>query len=658
MTKKKRTRKTKTVSRESVPLRLAPGLNQVNALMRRKRWHEAREILNDLDRRYPNREEVLTNLVNACYELHDMQGYQHACERLLRLTPDNADATLGLAGAYLVNMRPVLALRTFHRFLERWPDHKRAGEVRNTVADLEARMDSVLAELGGPPGNEGLELAAQHEEILSLLEQGRHSEVCTVAGRLLRRYPDFIPALNNLSLAHAASGRLDEAIATAQRVLALEPDNYHALGNLVRYCYLSGRIDEAREYAERLKAVESKAVDVWVKKAEALSYLGDDQGVLDVFGGAERSGYLKPPFANPMLYHFAAVAALRLGQEDQARRYWNEALKLAPGLDPARANQADLRKPASERHAPWAFGLQYWISEQALRRLTDSLLPAFRRGSEEAITQAVRRYLCEHPEVVHLIPVWLDRGDPEARQLAMHLAQAAETPEMLTALRDFALGQRGPDRMRMEAARVVSEAGLLSPGPTRIWLQGEWREMLLMGFELHDEPTYRHKPRVERWLAEATMLLKAGDARQAERLSKQALQVEPNAPDLLNNLAVAYEAQGRVQDAEALLHQIVEQHPDYAFPRIGLSRLHLSRGELDKARALLESVLSQRRLHFDEFAALCMAQIELLLAEGNRKAARSWLEMWKSADPENPQIAQMEARIGRFRLPFFRKRRA
>lgn len=636
--------------------RLNVELNEVSALMRRKRWSEAREILRDLDRRYPNREEVLTNLVNVCYELHDVRGYQIACERLIKLTPHNPDATLGLAGAYLLNMRPALALRLFRRFLERWPEHERAEEVRKTVANLEAKMGDMLAELGVSPGEEGFELATQHEEIQSLLDQARYPELCAAAEKLLRRYPNFTPALNNLSLAHSVAGRLDEAIATAQRVLALDPNNYHALGNLVRFYCLSGQMDEAKRYAERLKRVESEAVDVWIKKAEALSYLGDDRGVLDAFDSAERRGYLKPPFANPLLYHFAAVAALRLGQEDRARQYWKEALKLAPGLELARENLADLRKPIGERHAPWAFSLQYWVSERSLRHLTDSLLPALRRGNEEAVTQAVRRYLCEHPEVVHLVPIWLDRGDPQARQLAIHLAQTAETPEMLAALRDFTLSQRGPDGMRMEAARVVSEAGLLPPGPIRIWLQGEWRDLLLIGFELHDKPACRHTRRVERWLAEATTLLKAGDAREAERLLEQALQVEPDAPDLLNNLAAAYEVQGRLRDAEALLRQIVEKHPGHALPRISLARLHINRGELDKAKALLESVFSQRQLHFSEFGGLCMAEIELLLAEGNYKAARSWLEMWKAADPDNPQIARMRARISLARLPFFRKR--
>ena len=53
----------------------------------------------------------------------------------------------------------------------------------------------------------------------------------------------------------------------------------------------------------------------------------------------------------------------------------------------------------------------------------------------------------------------------------------AETPELLSALRDFGLGQRGPDALRHEAAQAAGEAGLLPSGPVQFWAQGEWRDI-------------------------------------------------------------------------------------------------------------------------------------------------------------------------------------
>jgi hypothetical protein len=82
---------------------------------------------------------------------------------------------------------------------------------------------------------------------------------------------------------------------------------------------LQGRVDEARRAAERLQAAQSDRDDIWIKKAEAFSYLGDDRAALAAFDGAQAAGALERLSNCEMLYHLAAVAACRLGQEDRAR---------------------------------------------------------------------------------------------------------------------------------------------------------------------------------------------------------------------------------------------------------------------------------------------------------------------------------------------------
>jgi len=388
-------------------------------------------------------------------------------------------------------------------------------------------------------------------------------------------------------------------------------------------------------------------VDVSVKQAEALSYLGDDEGVLDVFQRAERAGDLAPPLGNPLLYHLAAVAALRLGREDQALRWWRQALRQAPGLDMARENLADLSRPVGKRHAPWPFPFSNWVPPHMIREVAQAILAAAGRHDDQAIARATRRMLRDHPHLAALVPLLLDRGDPEGRELALRLALIAGTPDLQAALRDFALGQRGPDALRQQAAQAAVEAGLLPAGTVRLWLEGAWRDLLLFAFEVHGEPTTRHPRPVEEWANQAMAAIHAGDGARAEELLKQALEAEPEAPDLLNNLAAAYELQGRSAEAEALHRQLVERHPDYLFARAGLAQRLIQRRDLADARALLDPLLSRRRLHFSEFAALCVAQIDLYAAEGNLDTARSWLDLWKSADPDHPGIAAMERQLGR-----------
>lgn len=636
-------------------LNLNAALDEIEALSARGQLAEVDEVLQALEQRYPHREEVMAARLNYYFDTQDMRRYQPLAERLYRIRPDDPDLTVSLAGAYLSNFRLGLALRTFRRFLQRWPDHHRAADARRTVDELTPQLQEELERLGFG-GDAGLEAAVMHEEVQTLLEAGDFRGVYRTAQRLLQKYPDMIPVLNNLSLAYAQEGRLDQAIATAHRVLAIDPANFHALGNLIRYLCMAGRIEETTPWAEQLKAVIAESPDVWVKKAEGLSYLGDDQGVLDAYRGAERLGLLKPPLGNPLLCHLAAVAALRQDREADARRYWQQALQLAPGFEFAATNLADLRQPVGARHAPWPFTLQYWLTPPAFAGLRQMAEKITRRTNDDddVINRLTLRFLQQHPEVVDLVPILLDRGDPHGREFAVNIATWAGTPELLDALHDFVFSDRGPDTLRNQAARTVSQAGLLPAGPVTMWLGGEWRDVLLMGFEIHSDPTTEHGPEVTEIGGAAVAALHAGDYPTAVRLLQQALAIEPDAPDLLNNLALAYEQQGRPAEADALVDQIREEHPDYAFAQIAHVKRLIQRRELPEARAILDALMTRPRFHINEYSAFCDAQISYFLAEDGPHAldaARSWLDMWASVEPDAPEIGQWELMLKMRELP-------
>ncbi|HWQ11674.1 MAG TPA: tetratricopeptide repeat protein [Roseiflexaceae bacterium] len=269
------------------------SLGRAEELLDQGRAHEARDILDELDRRSPNSPAVLALLTEAIYELKDFEAYPHTCERLLRLTPDDPTVALNLAAAYMINIHPAHALRAFRRFLQRWPDHPRADEARRTAADLEPTLARELAAIG-LAGAEGEELGWLHEEAVILNSYGEYIRGLQAAEQLLQRRPDFVPALNNASLSAFSEGDLAQAIAYARRAIEADPHSVHAHANLAHYLFVRGETAEALEVAARLKALPVSTLDQYVKQAEALSYLGDDQGVLDVFAAVRRAGTLDP----------------------------------------------------------------------------------------------------------------------------------------------------------------------------------------------------------------------------------------------------------------------------------------------------------------------------------------------------------------------------
>ena len=259
----------------------------------------------------------------------------------------------------------------------------------------------------------------------------------------------------------------------------------------------------------------------------------------------------------------------------------------------------------------------------------------------------MRRVMQRHPHLTNLVPVLLERGDPIGRGMALQVALLIKTPQLLVALRDFALGQHGPDSMRNQAAQAAADAGLIPPGLVHMWIQGQWMDVLLLNFEITPEPTedYHHSPQVEKWSAEALEALHAGEWERGERLLKQALEAEPDSPDLLNNLAMAYQEEGREDESLELIRQIHERFPDYLFARVALATLYAQDGKVDKSRALLEPLLKRKQFHYSEFAALSHAQVELSLAEGKPEGARAWVDMLKGMDPDNPLVKELQRRI-------------
>jgi tetratricopeptide (TPR) repeat protein len=623
-------------------------LRRAEALVQQEKWSAASTLLTALHQAHPQDPEVLVMLVNACLEMGDMVGYGRACSKLVQISPKNADAAYVLVGAYIANGHLALALAALRRATEKFPDHEKATNASPTIADLEVGVNEVLTEMG-LAGEEGMKVALLHEQGQVYLAQGDLAEAQQAAEEVLQLRPDLVSVRNNLSLIHWQQGNLDSAIAAAQQVLDQEPDNIHALSNLIHFHCLKGELDQMALLGDRLKTSQGKAWDGWTKKAEGLSYLRNDAGVLDVFEQAQAAGEADVESASLLFLHLVAVAMARSGRSLEARKIWQKLLQRSPNYDLARDNLQDINQPAARRHGAWPFLMSNWLDANLVSDLQHLFHSTNRTKDESQIIQAISDYLAEHPSIIKLLPIVLERGDPAAQGLMLHLATWLKTPEMLAALKTFALGQWGTDEMRHRAALKVVEAGLLPREQVRLWIKGAWREIQLLAYEFHDEPSVMHTAPVEKLLRQTITLLNKNSsptAKQAEALLEQALQAEPDAPDLRNNLALAYMQQGRKEEAITLLQQVADQHSDYVFAKVSLARLHLARNEVAVAEALLQPLLSRQRFSFTEFGEFSDGYLFLLMAQEHLDGAEAWLRMWESVDPNHPKLRHWQTMMG------------
>lgn len=554
----------------AVEERLREGRAEVDALLERGRTQEAKKALLRLDSRHPGQVEVLDELAELAYQTEDTQYLQAAMERLSLVRPEVPEVLLSLGAAALSNHYAVTALKALRTALAKWPRHPFAEETRRVVQDLEAAVPEKLAELG-VEGEQGEWAMLQEERTLHLMSLGLTRKAREVAMALYTAQPHFTAALNNFATAAWMDGDYAEAEAASRKVLAAHPENVHALAGLIRLLVLTGRLEEARELATRLKASTAPASERWLAMALALTYLGDDEGVLWAYEQEKREGSLHGQPMGARLRHLAAVAAMRKGDSRRARRLWEKALEEQPELESARLNLEALDLPAPLRAVPWAVELEGWLPAvkwEAFRRRLAS--------DRKAVSPRWEERVLEHfPELRHLVPLLLDRGEPTAVTLVLALcevmARDAQVDASLAAeLRRFCLGERGHVAERFKAGRVLLKVGAAREEELLLWTGLRRQPYGWFDFELHEEP-----------------------------------------------------ARG----------------PEDFVARCEGVQLRASQGHLEEARALLEPLLNQRRLHRSEFAALCAAHMDLLHAEGDREAALVWLDFLENFLPKHPFVA-------------------
>ncbi len=622
-------------------------LRHADALVQKKKWAEAKIFLQSLQQTYPHDREVLVMLVNVCLDTGDMVGYGKACAQLLRVDPHNADVAYALAGAYMSNGHPLLTMQALRTAAEKFPDHEKAAQTQGTIAKLQPTVDKMMSDME-LVGEAGIQIGLLHEQGQVYLTQGDLDLAEQSELEALRLCPTLVSARNNLSLIRWQQGNCDGAIATAHQVLAQEADNIHALSNLIHFHYLKGEFELAAPLGDRLKASQGNAWDGWTKKAEGLSYLRDDAGVLEILAQAQAAGDADAASNSPMFLHLVAVAMARLGQTSAAKQQWQKLLKKNPNYDLAVANLADLNHPIGHRQGAWPFPLNSWFDPQIVPELIQTFQSLKNPKDDGQIARATEQYLAKHPYVVKLLPILLERGDLIAREFAIHIANISKAPEVLEALKEFAFGQWGTDEMRHKAAMKLLQVKYLTDKKVRLWLKGEWQELLLIAYEFHDEPTVAHSRAVEVLQERAIGLLRQhhkADAHKAEDVLQQALKLAPDAPDLQQNLAVAYMIQGREAEAQTLIRHIAAQHPDYLFAQVSVARMHIAEKDLAAAEAILKPMLARERFSFSEFSEFSDGYILLLFAQKNFNAADAWSKMWEGVDPDHPQLKRWQLNL-------------
>ena len=216
--KKPPTRRTRSGNRG-----LRDALEQVGALTSRRRWPDARELLDKLIEEFPQSPEIYRKVVEVGIALEDNHFLQFGCERLHTLCPNDTNLPFLLAGAYMANGWPALALSTARRALAQQLKAKTIFTTPNAVTQylqlhLSNRPYEVFAVL----------FVDAHNRMLALEEMFRGSLTQSsvypreVVLRALHHQATAVVLAHNHPSGSVQPSRADEAITqTLQAALAL-----------------------------------------------------------------------------------------------------------------------------------------------------------------------------------------------------------------------------------------------------------------------------------------------------------------------------------------------------------------------------------------------------------------------------------------------------
>jgi tetratricopeptide (TPR) repeat protein len=174
----------------------------------------------------------------------------------------------------------------------------------------------------------------------ALQESGRVDEAIARYRRALALQPGYTPAMNNLGTALRATGRVDEAVAVYEHALSAKGGSATMHVNRGNALMTQGRVADAIAAFRQAVALDPRSEHASTALAHALYDQGTaaiEAGAFDAAIAALREAIaLKRDYAEA--HNNLAIALASQGNLRDAIRHWEEALKLAPGLDDARRN--------------------------------------------------------------------------------------------------------------------------------------------------------------------------------------------------------------------------------------------------------------------------------------------------------------------------------
>lgn len=342
-----------------------------------------------------------------------------------------------------------------------------------------------------------------------------------------------VPALNNLALCASLRGETKRAIRTAKKAIEYSPTDVFAHCTLAECYQEMGRGGKARSYIERAIALledPTVPLDKLTKVIEALAQLQWDEKIIELYR-AYREGVGFEDVLDGMSWFYLGVAMANLGLIDDAilhfERSWDE--------DP-RIEIADLYA-------------------RTLPLIRDDKVPPFRLlyKTEDVGESLDPKHPSEKIKPVAAKGIWDEEEDDDYRHNMVRLLGMWEDTWAEEFLRLIIIQPDLPDDLKMSAVTALIERGAIDEGERiDMFIKGMKQPVIIKKEEVPSPP-----PAAVEQFELGLARREAGDMTAAEKAYRKALEIDPDFPEVMVNLANICRSTDRTEEGERLLEKAV-----------------------------------------------------------------------------------------------------
>jgi tetratricopeptide (TPR) repeat protein len=289
----------------------------------RRDFHKAKKYFQRALQLEPGEPMITCQLAVLLTEIGDFQQ----SNRLLHTVIEELDPDMVECHYFLANNYAHLGLfKDAYHHANLYMQVDPTGEFTEETEDL-LELLSLEADEDEEEFYEQDDLIVQQEQARELLESGHFPKAIEVLNTVIKNYPEYWSAYNNLALAYFYLGEVDKAFKILHDVLHRNPGNLHAMCNRLVFSFYQRDRKEVRKLKAVLEKVQPISYEHQFKLGTTFALVGEYELAYGWLRKLHKQGFEGDgPF-----YYWLSYSCYHTGREQAARTIWKKVLELNPG---------------------------------------------------------------------------------------------------------------------------------------------------------------------------------------------------------------------------------------------------------------------------------------------------------------------------------------